>query len=437
MVTQRGLAGYLRWCLDAYPGLSGRALLHSAVSFDLTVTTLFGPLSAGGAVVVADPYGAEALPAGDRVAFLKVTPSHLALLEALSPAAPPTTDLVVGGEQLLGEQLDAWRRQAPGATVTNEYGPTEATVGCITYRIGPGDELPPGPVPIGRPAPGVRAHVLDERLRPVAEGVTGELFVAGDQPANGYLNRPDLTEERFVPDPFGAAGARMYRTGDLVHRRPDGNLVFVGRADQQVKIRSHRVEPGEPEAVLLADPRVAQACVVPAPSRTGPRLVAYVVPGPGTVANGEDLAAGLRARTTDRLPSYMVPSHVVLLDGMPLTTQGKIDRVALAAAVPPDTPAPTAAGKAPTSGEPQAAATEAERLLAGLRAELLAVEHVGPNENFFTLGGNSLLGIQLSARARRIGLALTPTDVFRAGTVRAMAARTEAGTPAPHTADQG
>ncbi|MGP4051169.1 non-ribosomal peptide synthetase [Streptomyces sp. 2A115] len=423
VVPHRGLAAYLGWALKAYPGLAGTALLHSVVSFDLTVTTLFGPLSAGGSILVAellDPDGAaDDAGADGPVTFLKVTPSHLAVLDGLPPSALATVDLVVGGEQLLGEQLDAWRRRAPGAAVTNEYGPTEATVGCVTYRVDPKDDLPGGPVPIGRPAPEVRVRVLDEQLRPVADGATGELFVAGDQLALGYLNRPDLTEERFVSDPFDTPGTRMYRTGDLVRMRPDGNLVFVGRRDQQVKIRSHRVEPGEVETALLADHRVAQVCVTPVSGPGGLHLVAHVVPEADATGERTDLAGGLRAYAASRLPSYLVPSAVVLVDRMPLTPQGKVDRAALVAALP------SKPGLAATAAAADTTMTATEKLLADLCAELLGVERVGPDDNFFSLGGNSLLGIQLSARARRNGLALTPTDVFRSGSVRAMASRAE------------
>ncbi|GAA1545160.1 hypothetical protein GCM10009730_62780 [Streptomyces albidochromogenes] len=434
VVPHRGLAAYLGWALKAYPGLAGTALLHSAVSFDLTVTTLFGPLSAGGSVLVAellDPdSAADDAGAHGPVTFLKVTPSHLSLLDGLSPSALATVDLVVGGEQLLGEQLDAWRRRAPGVAVTNEYGPTEATVGCVTYRVDPKDELPVGPVPIGRPAPEVRVHVLDEQLRPVAEGATGELFVAGNQLALGYLNRPDLTEERFVCDPFDARGARMYRTGDLVRMRADGNLVFVGRRDQQVKIRSHRVEPGELETALLADHRVAQVCVTPVSGRGGLHLVAHVVPKADGAGESTDLAGGLRAFAASRLPSYLVPSAVVLVDRMPLTPQGKVDHAALVAALPSE---PGPAGAADAAGTTM---TATEKLLADLCAELLGVESVGPDDNFFSLGGNSLLGIQLSARARRNGLALTPTEVFLSGSVRAMASRVEGSTATTQPANR-
>ncbi|MEY9877093.1 amino acid adenylation domain-containing protein [Streptacidiphilus sp. MAP12-33] len=423
VVTHQGLGAYLGWCLDAYPGLSEGAVLHSAVSFDLTVTTLFGPLSAGGTVVVldlVDPAGGvpthqqDEAAADGPVGFLKVTPSHLGLLDALPQSALPGSDLVVGGEQLLGEQLDDWRRRAPAAVVTNEYGPTEATVGCLTYRLEPQDAVPRGPVPIGGPAPGVLAHVLDDRLRPVTGETTGELYVAGDQLARGYLNRPGLTAERFVADPFGAIGSRMYRTGDLVRRRPDGSLLFVGRVDHQVKIRSHRVEPGELEAVLATEPRVAQVCVTAVPAPGGLRLVAHVVRKDDPGATAADLPGQLLSYAADRLPAYLVPSAVVLVDRMPLTPQGKIDRAALITALP-----------SAAAAEPGTAATPIETLLEELCAQLLGVDRVDPDGNFFTLGGNSLLGIQLSARARRVGITLTPTDVFRLGTVRAMAAHVE------------
>ncbi|AZS89595.1 amino acid adenylation domain-containing protein [Streptomyces griseoviridis] len=437
MVTHQGLASYLAWCRDAYPGLAEGALLHSAVAFDLTVTALFGPLSVGGAVVVRDLVARDddmsceplnGIASGIRVGFLKVTPSHLALLDAVPEPLLPTTDLVVGGEQLLGEQLEEWRRRVPGVVITNEYGPTEATVGCVTYRLEPGDSVPQGPVPIGRPAPGVQAHVLDEQFRPVADGAVGELFVAGDQVALGYLNQPELTAERFIADPFASSNARMYRTGDLVRRLPDGDLAYVGRVDQQVKIRSHRVEPGELEAVLAAMDGVGQVCVTAEPGPGGLCLVAHVVPQ----GEADGLARRLRHQAAEQLPAYMLPSAVVLVDRMPLTPQGKVDRAALTAAFPA-----TQVLRAPLS-EPGTggAATDAEELLARLCAELLGVDRVDPADNFFTLGGNSLLGIQLAARARRSGLALTPTDVFRCGTVRAMAARSADTTPSVQGAGQ-
>ncbi|WP_159391568.1 MULTISPECIES: AMP-binding protein [Streptomyces] len=209
VVEHRAVATYLRFASHAYPGVRDSALLHSPVSFDLTVTALWAPLVTGGRVYPAAL--SEDSPVGSAPAFLKATPSHLPLLAALPERFSPTGDLVLGGEQLFGEVLDEWRRGHPSATVVNEYGPTEVTVGCIEYRLAPGDATPSGPVPIGRPVAGTAALVLDDRLRPVPIGSAGELYLAGEQLARGYLNRPGLTAERFVANPFGGAGERMYR----------------------------------------------------------------------------------------------------------------------------------------------------------------------------------------------------------------------------------
>ncbi|MFI2238203.1 non-ribosomal peptide synthase/polyketide synthase [Streptomyces chrestomyceticus] len=281
LVEHRALAAYLAFAREAYPGTAGTTLLHSPVSFDLTVTALYAPLTAGGRVRIAE-LSADA-PAPGPYTFLKVTPSHLALLGA-TPPGPETAvaDLVAGGEQLTGEQLAPWRRAQPQAAVVNEYGPTETTVGCVVLRMPPGATAGDGPLPIGRPVPGTRAYVLDERLRPVPPGVTGELYLAGAQLARGYLNRPALTAERFTADPFGGPGGRMYRTGDLARWSTEGELHFAGRADEQVKVRGHRIEPGEIETALLRHPAVARAAVVAREDRTsGTQLVAYVVPADG------------------------------------------------------------------------------------------------------------------------------------------------------------
>ncbi|WP_323747334.1 AMP-binding protein, partial [Catenulispora pinisilvae] len=238
MVVEHGSAvDYVLWAVRSYPGLGGRALLHSSVSFDLTVTVLFGPLVAGGAVVVAglvEDAGVEALLAVESLTFAKVTPSHIGLLDVLSPVFSPSVDLVVGGEQLSGEQLGRWRVAHPGVAVVNEYGPTEATVGCVALRVGPGEVVSSGAVAIGGPSWNTRVYVLDGGLRLVPVGVVGELYVTGAGLARGYLGRSGLTSERFVADPFGPAGSRMYRTGDLARWTVDGVLEFLGRVDDQV-----------------------------------------------------------------------------------------------------------------------------------------------------------------------------------------------------------
>ncbi|WP_199443117.1 non-ribosomal peptide synthase/polyketide synthase [Umezawaea beigongshangensis] len=403
VVGHGAVVNYLRWAVSAYPGLSGVSVLHSSVSFDLTVTTLFGPLLAGGAIRFADL--AESGP-GAQCSFLKATPSHLPVLASLSEDLSPTGDLVVGGEQLLGAAVDAWRETHPRAVVVNEYGPTETTVGCVVHRVEPGVVLAAGAVPIGRPIWNTRLYVLDAALEPVPVGVPGELYVAGDGLARGYLDRPGQTAQRFVACPFGEPGERMYRTGDLVRRRADDVLVYLGRSDEQIKIRGFRVEPGEIEAVLVTHPDVAEAAVV---ARQAPaRLVAHLVPAPGATAPA---LPGLREFLGRSLPAHMLPDAVVALSAMPLTANGKLDRAALPA--PEDDDAPVHRYVPPR--------TPVEAELARIWSEALGVARVGVEDNFFGLGGDSILSIQVVSRARRAGLATSSKDVFLHQTIAELA----------------
>jgi amino acid adenylation domain-containing protein/non-ribosomal peptide synthase protein (TIGR01720 family) len=403
VVGHGAVLNYLRWAVEAYPGLAGVSVLHSSVSFDLTVTTLYGPLLAGGTIRLADL--AESGP-GAQSSFLKATPSHLPVLAALPDDLSPTGDLVVGGEQLLGAVVDAWRGTHPTAAVVNEYGPTETAVGCAVHRVEPGEPLAAGAVPIGRPIWNTRLHVLDGALSPVPTGVPGELYVAGDGLARGYLDRPGQTASRFVACPFGEPGERMYRTGDLVRRRADDVLVYLGRADEQVKIRGFRVEPGEVEAALVRHPDVAEAAV--AVHGTPARLVAHVVPAPGATAPA---LSGLREFLARSLPAHMLPDAAVVLAAMPLTGNGKLDRAAL--------PAPADDERPATRYVPPRTPVEAE--LVRIWSEALGVERVGVEDNFFGLGGDSILSIQVVSRARRAGLATTSKDVFLHQTVAELA----------------
>ncbi|MER0246958.1 amino acid adenylation domain-containing protein, partial [Streptomyces sp. HSW2009] len=247
VVSHGSLGAYVERGRVVYGGFAGVSLVHSSVAFDLTVTALYTPLVSGGCVVLG---GLDEGAVGVGASLMKVTPSHVGLLEALPGEVSPSQMLVVGGEALVGEALSSWRAAHPDVVVVNAYGPTEATVNCTDYWIEPGVELPEGPVPIGRPFWNTRMYVLDEYLRPVPPGVVGEMYVAGVVLARGYLGRFDLTAERFVADPFGPAGGRMYRTGDVGRWNADGQLVFVGRVDDQVKIRGFRIELGEVEATL-------------------------------------------------------------------------------------------------------------------------------------------------------------------------------------------
>ncbi|KYG06012.1 hypothetical protein BE21_37340, partial [Sorangium cellulosum] len=284
MIPHRGLVNYLAWCTDAYRVAEGRgALVHSSLGFDLTVTGLFSPLLAGGRVVlVADTEEAlvEALRREEGLSVVKLTPAHLTLLGHLLPAgeaAGRTGALVIGGEALTWDQLSFFQQHAPRTRLINEYGPTETVVGCCAYEVAGGASAT-GAVPIGRPIANTRAYVLDDGLSPVPIGVVGELYIGGAGVARGYIHRPELTAERFVPDPFQErGGARMYRTGDLCRWRPDGLLEYVGRRDHQVKIRGYRIELEEIEAVLRQHEGVREAAVLVRESAPGDRrLVAYV-----------------------------------------------------------------------------------------------------------------------------------------------------------------
>ncbi|WP_039638095.1 non-ribosomal peptide synthetase [Streptomyces sp. 769] len=416
VVEHRSVVNYLTWTTEHYPAARGATVVHSTLAFDLTVTTLYTTLLSGGRVHLT---ALEDLPAGEQPAedapltFLKATPSHLPLLAALPDRWSPAELLILGGEALTGAAVAPWRAVHPDVTLVNAYGPTELTVNCAEFEIPPGAELPSGPVPIGRPFWNMRAYVLDAGLRPVPPGVVGELYVSGAQVARGYLGRPGLTAERFVPSPF-EPGVRMYRTGDLARRRPDGQLEFAGRADEQVKVRGFRIEPGEVAAVLTAHPSVRQAVVVAREDgATGVQLVGYAVPADPTA--GLD-ARELRAHIAAQLPDYMVPSAVVALDEVPLTPNGKLDRKAL--------PAPDFTG----AGPGRAPRTPREEVLSGLFAEVLGLDRVGIDDSFFDLGGHSLLATRLMSRIRSVlGVDLPLRALFGTPTVAGLADRFDTG----------
>ncbi|MGW4207274.1 non-ribosomal peptide synthase/polyketide synthase [Lentzea sp. NPDC004789] len=378
VIEHASLAAYLAEAVRLYPAASGEALIHSSVAFDMPVTTLFAPLISGGRVRFGELDGATDL--------LKVTPSHLRLMDV-----PPARNLVIGGEALDAEVLRRWRAANPGALVVNEYGPTEATVGCVVWEIAESE----GPVPIGRPIGNARVYVLDTALRPVPEGVWGELYLAGAGLARGYRDAPGLTAERFVADPFGS-GTRLYRTGDRV-RWAHGRLEFAGRLDHQVKILGFRVEPAEVEAALSTVDGVRQTAVI---TRDG-RLVAYVVPS-RPLRPGE-----LRGALAAELPAHLVPSVFVEVDEIPLNPNGKLDRARL--------PDPVV-----TTQEP---ATAAERELCAIFAEVLGVDRVGVHDDFFALGGHSLPAAQVVNRINaRLGADVRLTALFSAPTPALLAA---------------
>ena len=327
IIEHGSIASFVTRIVSSYPSLRDGALLHSSPAFDLSVTTLYGVLASGGCLQISGLEEYAAHGSKEPFGFLKVTPSHLALLAGLPDECAPAGELVIAGEALQGELVQEWRRRHPHARVINSYGPTEATVGCIDYSAEPGDQVPSGPVPIGRPFSYVRAYVLDAMLHLAWPGAAGELYVAGPGLARGYLGQPGMTAGRFVACPFGAPGERMYRTGDLARWRADGELEFLGRADDQVKVRGFRIEPGEIEAVLARHAAVSQAAVAVREDQPGDkRLVAYVVSREGQAADPADV----RWFAAEQLPDYMVPV-VVVVPQLPLTLNGKLDRQALPA----------------------------------------------------------------------------------------------------------
>ncbi len=387
-----------------------RVILVAALSFDAVWNPVLWLLAGHELHMLDDDIRRDARALVDYVRergvdVLEITPSYAERLvdEGLLDGPVRPSVVQVGGEAV---RAGLWRRiaGADGVTGYNVYGPTECTVFTAIARV-TGDQ----PV-LGRPVPGTRAYVLDEWLRPVPAGVTGALYVAGPQVGRGYWNRPSLTAERFVADPFHAAGGRMYRTGDVARWTRDGVLEFLGRADDQVKIRGFRIEPGEVAAVLAESPAVGQAVVVVRDSA----LVAYLVPAGGSVDVGE-----LRRHALTRLPDFMIPSAFVVLDSIPLSPNGKLDRTAL-----PD----PSASHAPVGRGPR---DDREEVLCRLYAELLGREPIGIDDDFFTLGGHSLLATRLTSRIRtELGAELSVRTVFQAPTVADLAARLSDAGPA-------
>ncbi|MET9660090.1 non-ribosomal peptide synthase/polyketide synthase [Streptomyces sp. NPDC006510] len=411
VVDHAALNAYLAWAREHYDAGDGRWLVHSPVSFDLTVTGLFVPLTTGGcAHLVELREGAPDGPPARRPALVKGTPSHIPILTELPPEFSPAEQLVVGGELLTADAVRLWRAARPGVAIVNEYGPTETTVGCMEFRVGPDDDLPEAAIPIGRPSWNTGILVLDSALRPVAPDVPGEVYISGTHVTRCYLNRPGLTASRFVADPFAADGSRMYRTGDLARWGADGELRFVARVDDQVKVRGYRIELGEIETVLTTHPDVARTLAVVREDRPGDRrIVAYTVPAEGRPA---PRAEELRTHAARLLPDYMVPAAFVALDDFPRTPNGKLDRAALPA---PELGSGTG-GRAPRGPR--------EELMCGLFAEVLGVPRIGIDESFFDLGGHSLLVTRLVGRIRSVfGVELPMRALFETPSVAGLAAR--------------
>jgi amino acid adenylation domain-containing protein len=417
LVEHASLRNLIHWHRRAFAiTAADRATQIASPAFDAAVWEVWPYLTAGASIhVPTDEVRADPVALRDWLVAERVSVSFLptALAEVVMtldwPAESSLRYLLTGGDAL-------HRYPPPGLpfAVVNNYGPTEATAVATSGVVLPSPNPLRAPS-IGQPIANVRVYVVDAQLDPVAMGAPGELLIGGDGVARGYLNRPALTDEKFIPDPFsGTLGARLYRTGDLARHRPDGEIEFLGRVDEQVKIHGNRIELGEISATLHRHPAVRSSVVVVGEHASGERrLIAYVVPADGRRVDTEQL----RAHLAQHLPNYMIPAAFVYLEELPLTPNGKVDRAAL--------PAPSAANtaKPADSGRP---GNELEQMLETVVAELLELDQVGVDENFFMLGGHSLLGAQLITRiGDHFDVEMSLRSLFDNPTVAGMAAEVE------------
>ncbi|MBX3016062.1 MAG: amino acid adenylation domain-containing protein [Caldilineaceae bacterium] len=445
LIEHGGLSNYLAWVQEAYRVAEGEgAPVNSSIGFDATITSFFAPLLVGGKVVLI-PETAEiealclALTGDTQFSLVKITPAHLEILSHLLATDQPkaraaqrngtplvkANAFVIGGEALFGHHLAFWQEQAPQTRLINEYGPTETVVGCCIYEAA---EPIAGAVPIGGAPWGAIAntqlYVLDAYQQPVPVGVPGELYIGGAGVARGYINRPELTAERFLTltlavDERETITTRVYRTGDLARYRPDGTLEYLGRRDHQVKIRGYRIELGEIEAVITQHPLVREAAILARTMPTGDKqLVAYLLAdAPASVEaspgapNQAWLENEVRHYLQEKLPEHMVPSHVVVMTAFPLTTNGKVDRAALPA------PAMSSAGQGFIPPR-----DSVEIKLTTIWNSVLGLQQVGVRDNFFDLGGNSLLAVRLMAQIQQaFGKPLPLAALFQRGSVEQLA----------------
>lgn len=406
MIQHNSLVNYISWAGQQYTGDEKLNFpLFTSFSFDLTVTSIFVPLTSGNTIIgYSDNDIMTVLPqiiSDTRIGIIKLTPAHLELVK-YEVFSESVKCLILGGDNLSVNLATIVTNMNPNITIYNEYGPTEATVGCMIHKFDPYSDSYKS-VPIGIPAANTTLYVLDKEMKPVAQGIPGELCIGGDGLARGYINRPDLTSEKFVQNPFDDS-SKLYRSGDLVKFLSNGKLSFIGRIDSQVKIRGFRIEPGEIESAINSLQMVDDAVVLAKEDSTGnKRLVAYLVSG------SELNISDIRTELTQSLPDYMIPSLFVQIDDIPLTSNGKINKKAL--------PDPESHFK--TSQEYEAPGNDTEKRLVTLWEEVLGVEQVGINDNFFELGGHSLLTIEMVTKINgAFENNISISDLFKRQTVK-------------------
>ncbi|HEV8577638.1 MAG TPA: amino acid adenylation domain-containing protein [Thermoanaerobaculia bacterium] len=418
-VEHRSVAAVLAGAASLYPPEERTGVLAAAsICFDLSVFELFFPLTHGGTAVLAEnALDLPRLPAGDAVRLALLVPSATAELLRGGGIPPSVRTVVQGGEALPAGLAQALLEERPGRRLFNAYGPTEATIYSMIGRVT--EEIAAAPS-LGRPVPGGRVVLLDADLQPVLPGVPGEIWLGGRSVARGYLGQPDLTADRFRPDAGGAVGARLYRTGDLGRRLPDGRIEFLGRLDHQVKIRGFRIELGDVEAALARHPEIETAVVVDRRDPDAPgeaRLIAYAVPRPG-LPPAEAWGVELRSFLRRLLPAYMLPSAFVMLDALPLTSAGKVDRKAL--------PSPEDLERSRSVRPWNAPRTPVEEVLCGIWTQVFNLERVSAGDDFFELGGHSLLATQLVSRVREtFAVELPLRALFDAPVLSDLAGRVE------------
>jgi len=414
-IAHRNVLALIHWSQQVYRQADLQGVLAStSVCFDLSVWEIFVTLASGGSLIMArNALELPDLAARDQVRLINTVPSAIAALQRAGQIPASVRIINLAGEPLKQALVDVLYAQPTVAHVYDLYGPSEDTTYSTWTRRGRGASAN-----IGRPLANTASYLLDRQLQSVPVGVAAELYLAGEGITRGYLFRPGLTAERYVPNPFSTTGERLYRTGDLTRYRADGVLEYVGRIDHQVKVRGFRIELGEIEARLLALESVREGVVLAIDGASGQQLVAYLVASVSASAGSAALGEAIKAQLKEHLPEYMVPAHVVFLDQLPLTPNGKLDRKALPA---PDLTQNLRAYLAPGNA--------LERQLVAIWQDILKLEQVGVTDNFFTLGGDSIISIQVVSRARQAGIRFTPKDLFQQQTVQRLARVAEVGEP--------